>query len=211
MKRLLSIVILGVSSLCAAEFPAPATDVSLAPQSSKETAVFAGGCFWGVEGVFERVKGVSKAESGFAGGRIKNPSYERVSTGTTGHAESVRVTYDPSKITYGQLLTVFFAVVHDPTQLNRQGPDTGTQYRSAIFYMNDDQKRVAEAYIKQLDDAHIYGRPIVTQVAPYTGFYMAEPYHQHFLDQNPDYPYIVHNDLPKIETLKKHLPELCRR
>jgi peptide-methionine (S)-S-oxide reductase len=211
MTKLLSLFVIAGATLFAAEFPAPSVDVPLAPQSSKETAVFAGGCFWGVEGVFERVKGVSRAESGFSGGHVKSPSYDRVSTGTTGHAESVRVVYDPSKITYGQLLTVFFEVAHDPTELNRQGPDTGTQYRSAIFYMNDDQKRIAEAYIKQLNDAHIYQKPIVTQVAPYTGFYLAEPEHQRFLDRNMDYPYIVYNDLPKIEALKKQLPQLCRR
>jgi peptide-methionine (S)-S-oxide reductase len=200
------------ASLSAAgSFPAPAVDDPLAAGSSKQTAVFAGGCFWGVEGVFERVKGVNSAQSGFAGGHVKNPSYERVSSGSTGHAESVKVVYDPSKITYGQLLTVFFAVAHDPTELNRQGPDTGTQYRSAIFYMDDRQKEIAESYVKQLDEAHIYNKPIVTQVTSYSGFYLAEPYHQKFLDRNPDYPYIVYNDLPKIEALKKQLPQLCRR
>jgi peptide-methionine (S)-S-oxide reductase len=210
MKKLLFGLLLGAMSYCAG-FPEAVADVPVATTPGKETAVFAGGCFWGVEAVFERVKGVIKAESGYAGGQRKNPSYEQVSSGATGHAESVRVIYDPSKITYGQLLMVFFAVAHDPTQLNRQGPDQGTQYRSAIFYMNDDQKRLAEAYIKQLNEAHIYGASIVTQVVPYSAFYQAESYHQHFLDHNPDNPYIMHNDLPKLEALKRELPQLCRR
>ena len=208
-KLVLGLMVAGLTY--GAGFPEAAVDMPLASTSGKQTAVFAGGCFWGVEGVFERVKGVQKAESGYAGGQRKNPSYEQVSGGSTGHAESVRVVYDPSKITYGQLLMVFFAVAHDPTQLNRQGPDRGTQYRSAIFYMNDDQKRVAEAYIKQLDEAHVYPAKIVTQLVPYAAFYLAEPYHQRFLDQNPDNAYIVHNDLPKLEALKKQLPQLCRR
>lgn len=195
----------------AAEFPEPKVDDQLAATSGSQVAVLAGGCFWGVEGVFERVKGVTKVVSGFAGGEKKTAHYEEVSTGTTGHAESVQITYDPSKITYGQLLMVFFEVAHDPTELNRQGPDTGTQYRSSIFYLTDDQKRIADAYIAQLDALHVYRHAIVTKVVPYTGFYAAERYHQHFLDDHPDYPYIVYNDLPKIQALKKQLPQLCKR
>jgi peptide-methionine (S)-S-oxide reductase len=193
------------------EFPDPAVEVTGPAAEGPQTAVLAGGCFWGVEGVFERIKGVTGAISGFAGGAKSTAHYEEVSTGRTGHAESVRITYDPSQITYGQLLKVFFSVVHDPTQLNRQGPDTGTQYRSAIFYANEDQKKVAEAYIKQLDEAKIFRHAIVTQVVPLNGFYPAEKYHQHFLDNNMTYPYIVYNDLPKIAALKKYYPQLCKR
>lgn len=193
------------------EFPDPAVDVTGSAAQGPQTAVLAGGCFWGVEGVFERIKGVTNVVSGFAGGAKSTAHYEEVSTGATGHAESVEITYDPSQITYGQLLKVFFSVVHDPTELNRQGPDTGTQYRSAIFYANDEQKKVAEAYIKQLDDAKIFRHQIVTQVVPLKGFYAAEKYHQHFLDKNPNYPYIVYNDLPKIAALKKYYPQLCKR
>ncbi len=186
-------------------FPDPAIDVPAG--SGSQTAVLAGGCFWGIEGVFEHVKGVKDAVSGFAGGAKSTAHYEMVSTGTTGHAESVKITFDPRKITYGQLLKIYFSVAHDPTELNRQGPDEGTQYRSAIFYMDDDQKKVAEAYIQQLEAAHVFSRPIVTQVVPLNGFYAAESYHQHFLDNNPTYPYIVYNDLPKIAALKKDYPE----
>ncbi|MDQ2711627.1 MAG: peptide-methionine (S)-S-oxide reductase MsrA [Acidobacteriota bacterium] len=192
-------------------FPEPAVDVAPSDSAGLQTAVLAGGCFWGVEGVFERIKGVKKAVSGFAGGQKSTAQYETVSTGSTGHAESVEVTFDPKQISYGQLLMVYFSVAHDPTELNRQGPDRGTQYRSAIFYTNDEQKKVAEAYIKQLDGAKVYSRPIVTQVTPLKGFYPAEVYHQHFLDNNMNYPYIVYNDLPKISALKKQFPELCRR
>lgn len=194
----------------ATAFPEPAVDSSPGLHG-KQTAVLAGGCFWGVEGVFERVKGVTNVVAGFAGGEKSTAHYETVSTGKTGHAESVKITYDPAKITFGQLLEVYFAVVHDPTELNRQGPDSGTQYRSAIFYMDDEQKKIAEAYIRQLDAAKVYPRPIVTQVVPFHGFYAAEAYHQHYLDNNPTNPYIVYNDLPKIEALKKQLPQMCRR
>lgn len=193
------------------EFPDPAVDVPGPAARGPQTAVLAGGCFWGVQGVFERVKGVTNVVSGFAGGAKSTAHYEEVSTGTTGHAESVAITYDPSQVTYGQLLKIFFSVVHDPTELNRQGPDVGTQYRSAIFFTNDEQKKVAEAYIKQLDDAKIFRHPIVTQVVPLKGFYAAEKYHQHFLDNNMSYPYIVYNDLPKLAALKKYYPELCKR
>ena len=191
-----------------APLPAPAIDAPPAAKSGNETAVFAGGCFWGVEAVYRHLAGVSKAVSGYAGGSTKNPTYTGVSMGTTGHAESVQVTYDPAKITYGQLLRVFFSVAHDPTQLNRQGPDVGTQYRSAIFYANDEQKRVAEAYIAQLGAAKAFQGPIVTQLAPLTTFYPAEDYHQNYLALHPREPYIVYNDLPKLDALKTQFPAL---
>ncbi len=193
------------------QFPDAAVDMPASAKPGKQSIVLAGGCFWGIEGLFERVKGVTNAVSGFAGGEKSTAHYDRVSEGNTGHAESVKVEFDPTKITLGQLLKVYFSVGHDPTELNRQGPDTGTQYRSAIFYANDDQKRVAEAYIKQLNDAHVFSRPIVTQVLPLKGFYPAEAYHQHFLDNNMTYPYIVYNDLPKLAALKKQYPQLCKR
>lgn len=204
----------GTALLCAKQrqpFPDPATDIPAAQAGTQATAVFAGGCFWGVEAVFEHLKGVSSAVSGFAGGEARTAHYETVSTGSTGHAESVKVTYDPSQITYGQLLKVFFAVAHDPTEKNRQGPDWGTQYRSAIFYANGDQKRVAEAYIAQLNNAHVFKHTIVTEVAPLKAFYPAEAYHQHFLERNPHHPYIEVNDMPKLDELKKQFPELCAR
>jgi peptide-methionine (S)-S-oxide reductase len=191
-------------------FPAPAVDAPLATAQGQETAVFAGGCFWGVQAVFEHLKGVSSATSGYSGGYVKSPSYESVSLGVTGHTESVSVTYDPSQLTYGQLLMVFFSVAHDPTQWNRQGPDTGSQYRSAIFYTSAEQKRIALAYIAQLDAAKVYSRPIVTKVEPFRGFYTAESYHQDYLKNNPDSPYIVYNDLPKLENLKRDFPSLYR-
>jgi peptide-methionine (S)-S-oxide reductase len=173
-------------------------------------AVFAGGCFWGVQGVFQHVKGVTKAVSGYAGGDKGSAEYETVSLGSTGHAEAVQITYDPQQVTYGQLLQVFFAVAHDPTELNRQGPDTGTQYRSAIFPTGDEQASVAKAYIAQLDQAHVFQRPIVTRIEPGRTFYPAEDYHQDFLTRHPTYPYIVINDLPKIDDLKRLLPDLYR-
>jgi peptide-methionine (S)-S-oxide reductase len=210
--KILSILVSAACLLSAGgKLPSPATDVK-APDQKTATAVFAGGCFWGVEGVFERLIGVTDAISGFSGGK-KAPAggYEEVSTGRTGHAESVKVIYDPSVISYGQLLQVFFSVAHDPTELNRQGPDEGTQYRSAIFYSDDEQKRVAEAYIKQLTDAKAFRHKIVTQVAPLNGFYPADAHHQHFLQRNPTYPYIVYNDLPKIRELEKQFPELVAK
>jgi peptide-methionine (S)-S-oxide reductase len=207
-----STILLLATSISAANFPAPAVDMPAATgEQGLQTAVLAGGCFWGIEGVFERIKGVKKAVSGFAGGEKKTAHYETVSTGRTGHAESVEVTFDPKEITYGQLLMVYFSVAHDPTEVNRQGPDTGTQYRSAIFYTNDDQKKVADAYIQQLNSAGIFSKPIATQVVPLKGFYPAEAYHQHFLDNNMNYPYIVYNDLPKIAALKREFPQLCKR
>jgi peptide-methionine (S)-S-oxide reductase len=203
--------VLGASLAAApARFPDPAVDPRPAT-AGPQTAVLAGGCFWGVEGVFERLGGVSNVVSGYAGGSNLTAHYEVVETGTTGHAESVQITYDPAKISYGTLLKVFFAVAHDPTELNRQGPDEGTQYRSSIFFSTPDQKTVAEAYIRQLDTAKIFRQPIVTKVVPLDGFYPAEAYHQHFLDNHPDYPYIVYNDLPKIEHLKALFPELLKK
>jgi peptide-methionine (S)-S-oxide reductase len=170
------------------------------------TAVFAGGCFWGVDAVFKHVKGVTHVVSGYSGGGAATAKYMIVSTGTTGHAESVQVTYDPSKVSYAELLKVFFSVAHDPTQLNRQGPDVGTQYRSAIFYANPQQKEIAQHYIAQLDAAKVFGKPIVTQVVPLDKFYPAEDYHQNYLALHPDQPYIVYNDLPKLAELKKEFP-----
>jgi len=190
--------------------PNPKLDAQLAKTKGEQTAVFAGGCFWGVEAVFDRVKGVSKAESGYAGGSADTAEYYTVASGRTGHAESVRITYDPSQITYGQLLKVFFAVAHDPTELNRQGPDIGTQYRSAIFFNNDEEKKIAEAYIKQLDEAKVFEDKIATEVAPLKAFYAAEDYHQNYLVNHPNEPYIVYNDMPKLANLKKILPDLCK-
>ena len=189
-------------------FPTPAIDAPVVSAKSQQTAVFAGGCFWGVQAVFEHLKGVRSATSGYAGGYVKAPSYESVSMGVTGHAETVSVVYDPSQLSYGQLLMVFFSVAHDPTQWNRQGPDTGSQYRSAIFFTSEEQKRIAQAYIAQLDAAKVYSRPIVTKVERFEAFYPAEGYHQDYLKNNPDNPYIVYNDLPKLENLKKTFPNL---
>jgi peptide-methionine (S)-S-oxide reductase len=191
----------------------PAVTPTLDPVASsatEDTAVFAGGCFWGVEAVFRHVKGVKSAVSGYAGGSVGSPSYEQVSTGDSGHAESVQVIYDPSQVTYGKLLQIFFSVVHDPTQLNRQGPDHGSQYRSAIFYNTPQQQQVAESYIKQLTAAKTFSRPIVTQVSKLNGFYRAEEYHQNYLAQHPNQLYIVINDKPKVEALKKEFPDVYR-
>lgn len=196
------------SQSAAGRVGAPILGTELAASPAADTAVFAGGCFWGVEGVFDHVKGVKQAISGYAGGDVANPSYEQVSTGETGHAESVEVIYDPSQISYGKLLQIFFSVAHDPTQLNRQGPDHGTQYRSAIFYRNARQQQVAESYIKQLTAAKTFSHPIVTQVAKLGAFNRAEDYHQHYLAQHPNQLYIVINDLPKIAALKKEFPEI---
>ncbi|MBV8897510.1 MAG: peptide-methionine (S)-S-oxide reductase MsrA [Acidobacteriaceae bacterium] len=194
-----------------ASFPDPTVDIPANAQSGPQKVVLAGGCFWGVQAVFDHLKGVTKTVAGFAGGEKSTAHYETVSTGRTGHAESVEITYDPNVITYGQILKVYFSIAHDPTELNRQGPDSGTQYRSAIFYMNDEQKKVAEAYIQQLDNTDIYNRKIVTQVVPFNGFYAAEGYHQHYLQSHTDQPYIVYNDLPKLEALKKQYPQMCKR
>jgi len=188
--------------------PPPKFDAPLAATAGKETAVFAGGCFWGTQAVFERVKGVIQTAAGYAGGSAATATYDQVVTETTGHAESVEVVYDPSRITYGQLLRIFFSVAHDPTELNRQGPDVGTSYRSAIFYTNDEQKRVAIAYIAQLDAAKVFPNPIVTEVTPLKGFYRAEDYHQDFALKNPGNTYIQICDLPKISALKQLFPDL---
>jgi len=205
----LAITAITVTHSLAAEeavtIPAPATDVQAA--SGIQTAVVAGGCFWGVQGVFQHTAGVVNAVSGYAGGSKMTADYNMVSTGTTGHAESVEIKYDPKKISYGKILQIFFSVVHDPTQLNRQGPDTGTQYRSAIFTANDEQKKVAEAYIAQLNAAKVYKRPIVTKVGPLEGFFPAEAYHQDYLTLHPNQPYIAYNDIPKVENLKKLFAE----
>src|SRR6201996_9622438 len=189
--------------------PAPAVDEQAGAKTS-ETAVIAGGCFWGVQGVFQHVAGVTNAVSGYAGGAKATAHYDMTSEGNTGHAESVQITFDPRKITYGQLLQVYFSVAHDPTELNRQGPDSGTQYRSAIFPTNDEQARVAKAYIAQLNSAHAFHAPIVTTIEPGKTFYRAEDYHQDFLAKNPGYPYIVYNDLPKVANLKRLFPALYR-
>jgi peptide-methionine (S)-S-oxide reductase len=199
--------------LAAAAISAPRTATAGTVQPgralvTRDTAVFAGGCFWGVQAVFARVKGVTSSISGYAGGHAANPSYDEVSTGTTGHAESVRVVYDPAVVSYDQLLAVFFAVAHDPTELNYQGPDHGTQYRSAIFFRNAAQQHAATAFVASLTASKKYAHPIVTQIAPLGGFYPAEAYHQDFFDKNPDYPYIVINDKPKVEHLRQQFPTL---
>ena len=179
--------------------------------SADEVAVFAGGCFWGVEAVFERLKGIKDVVSGFSGGSRSSAHYDMVSTGATGHAEAVRVTFDPSQISYEQLLKVFFVVAHDPTELNRQGPDEGTQYRSSIFYADTRQRAIAEAFIQHLNETKLFRKPVVTTVVPLEGFYPAEAYHQDFVRKNPRYPYVVYNDLPKLEHLEKTFPELLGR
>ncbi len=192
----------------AVAIPAPAVDAPRASMAAKQTAVISGGCFWGVQAVFQHVKGVINATSGYSGGSAKTAEYESVSTGETGHAESVEIVYDPSQISYGELLRVFFSVAHDPTQLNRQGPDEGTQYRSAIFYNSDEQKHIAEAYIQQLEAGKIFTRKIVTQVVPLQAFYPAEGYHQNYAALHPNQPYIRFNDAPKVEHLKVQFPNL---
>jgi peptide-methionine (S)-S-oxide reductase len=204
-------IILAASGAAAEEgivIPAPTIDESGA--AAMETAIFAGGCFWGVQGVFQHVEGVTNAVSGYAGGAKETAHYEQVGYGKTGHAESVKVSYNPKKVTYGRLLQIYFSVAHDPTQLNRQGPDVGTQYRSAVFPVNEDQARIAKAYIDQLNKAKAYKEVIVTTIEPGKHFYPAEGYHQDFLTNNPTYPYIVYNDLPKIESLKGIFPSEYR-
>jgi peptide-methionine (S)-S-oxide reductase len=195
-------------SSVAATLPDPAVDAAKTADKRAATAVFAGGCFWGVEAVFKHVKGVTSAVSGYAGGSAKTAHYEIIGMGLTGHAESVQVTYDPSQISYGQLLRVFFSVAHDPTQLNRQGPDVGTQYRSAIFYADSEQQRIAQAYIDQLSRAKAFARPIVTQLTPLNAFYPAEDYHQDYLAKHPESMYIVVNDLPKLNNLRQEFPQI---
>lgn len=205
-----TMVACSAATASATTIPDPTVDQSPASVRGEQTAVLAGGCFWGVEAVFEHVKGVSDVRSGYSGGSPANAQYERVSYGNTGHAESVRITYDPSQITYGQLLKVFFSVAHDPTQLNRQGPDGGTQYRSAIFYASEEQKKIAQTYVDQLNRAKVFGRPIVTEVAALKTFNEAEDYHQNYLANHPDDPYIVINDIPKVENLRTQLPGLYK-
>jgi peptide-methionine (S)-S-oxide reductase len=210
--RSLSALFLATVSCGGAALPVPPPAIDMpAGASAPQTAVLAGGCFWGVDAVFKHVKGVTKVVSGYAGGDAKTAEYETVSTGRTGHAESVQINYDPEQITYGQLLRIFFSVAHDPTELNRQGPDEGTQYRSAIFFANEDQKHVAEAYIAQLNEAKAFRHPVATQVVALKGFYRAEAYHQNYLELHPDNPYIVYNDLPKLGQLKKQFPDLYRK
>ena len=191
-----------------AALPAPVQDAPRAATAGQQTAVVSGGCFWGIQAVFQHVKGVISATSGYSGGSAKTAEYEVVSTGETGHAESVQIVYDPSQITYGELLRVFFSVAHDPTQLTRQGPDEGTQYRSSIFYGNDEQKRIADAYIAQLDQAKVFSSPIVTKVVPLQAFYPAEAYHQNYAALHPNQPYIRFNDAPKVEHLRQEFPNL---
>jgi len=204
-------VVLWHSPLFGAEAPvmiAPPVVDNPKAAGPAQTAVLAGGCFWGVQGVFEHVKGVQKVIAGYAGGEKSTAQYETVSSGSTGHAESVKITFDPAAISYGQILQIAFSVVHDPTQLNRQSPDVGTQYRSAIFYVDENQRHIAQAYISQLDQAHAFARPIVTRVDPLKGFYAAEDYHQDYLIHNPTQPYIAIYDVPKIENFRRTFPEL---
>jgi peptide-methionine (S)-S-oxide reductase len=196
------------SAAAAVKIPSPAVDDQLAPAKGQQTIVLSGGCFWGIQAVFEHVKGVTKATAGYSGGAASTAEYEVVSEGRSGHAESVQVIYDPSQISVGQLLKVFFSVAHDPTELNRQGPDEGTQYRSVIFYSNENQHRIAQAYIAQLDQAKVFHHAIVTQVVPLTVFYPAEGYHQDYAVKNPNDAYIVFNDLPKVEHLRQEFPDL---
>jgi peptide-methionine (S)-S-oxide reductase len=207
-----TIVVLGnratAASARSGALPSPAVDDALATAKGEQTAVFAGGCFWGIQAVFEHVKGVKSAISGYTGGHVASPSYEQVSSGSTGHAEAVRVVYDPSQVTYGQLLRVLFSVAHNPTELNRQGPDVGTQYRSAIFYASDSQKRITAAYIDQLTRAKAFNRPIVTEVSALKTFTVAEDYHQDYARLHPYQPYIVINDAPKVKNLQRDLPSL---
>jgi peptide-methionine (S)-S-oxide reductase len=208
----LSIVVIATVAIAKkppqASIPDPKNNVSVVTGS--QTAVFAGGCFWGVEAVFEHVKGVSDVVSGFSGGEKSTASYDEVSDGKTSHAEAVKITYDPAQISYGQLLKIYFAVAHDPTEVNRQGPDSGTQYRSAIFFTNPEQQKTAQAYIDQLTEAKVFRRPIATQLNPLQEFYAAEEYHQNFIARNPNYPYVVVNDLPKLKQLEKQFPNLYK-
>jgi peptide-methionine (S)-S-oxide reductase len=221
VRHVLPLLLVGVTALwlvrgsvAASEkvtsLPKPAVDQALASSPGQETMVIAGGCFWGIQAVFQHVKGVVSATSGYSGGASSTASYYVVASGTTNHAESVKIVFDPSKITYGELLQVFFSVAHDPTQLNRQGPDEGTQYRSAIFYSTDEQKRIADAYIAQLDAAKAFPHKIVTQVVPLKAFYPAEGYHQNYATLHPDNPYIAEYDLPKLSALQQMFPQLYR-
>lgn len=201
----------GSAAAAVESFPDPAADIEPSTGKGKQTAVFAGGCFWCTEAVFEQFAGVDKVISGYAGGKAEMASYELVSSGKTDHAESIEITFDPRKISYGQLLKIFFSVAHDPTQLNKQGPDHGRQYRSAIFYKAPEQKRVAEAYVKQLAEAKVFDKPIVTEVTALKAFYPAEQYHQDFVKRNPTHPYVVANAYPKLEKVKKNFPTLLKK
>jgi peptide-methionine (S)-S-oxide reductase len=219
-RTLLTSIALSIGALALTQHVAHSSEaaVSIAPPivdepatgAHQETAVLAGGCFWGVQGVFQHVNGVTKVVSGYSGGKPDTAQYETVSGGRTGHAESVQITFDPTRISYGRLLQIYFSVAHDPTELNRQGPDSGTQYRSAIFPANAEQTRVAQSYIAQLDKSHAFPAPIVTKTDPLTGFYPAEGYHQNYLTLHPDQPYIAANDIPKVENLKRLFPNLYR-
>jgi len=215
-RRAAIVLALGGATACASAsassgaVPPPAADAPLAKTKTERVAVVAGGCFWGIQAVYQHVKGVTRATSGYSGGSADTARYEIVETGQTGHAESEQITYDASQVTYGQLLRVFFSVAHDPTTLNRQGPDEGTQYRSVIFFGDDEQKRIAESYIAQLEDARVFSRPIVTQVVPLNGFYAAEDYHQDYAANHPYDMYIMVNDAPKVSNLKKLLPDLYK-
>jgi len=204
------LVLLCVGCLTAANVPPPATDLPSPGAGKVATAVLSGGCFWGVEAVYERLKGVIAVVAGYAGGKAEDAHYERVGSGRTKHAESVQITYDPSQISYGKLLQVFFAVVHDPTQIDRQGPDFGPQYRSVIWYSTDGQKQVAQAYITQIARAHVFRDPIATAVSLLPGFFPAEDHHQHYLQHNPNDPYIVQNDMPKLRALEQQFPDLLK-
>lgn len=213
--QILGVLLISTALACntATNTAAVATlDVGVDPSpvtvTEQQTAVVAGGCFWGIEAVFEHVKGVTNVTSGYSGGSADTANYEMISTGKTGHAEAVQITYDPSQVSYEQLLKVYFSVAHNPTQLNRQGPDAGTQYRSAIFYSNEDQKRIAHRYIDKLNQAKVFKRPVVTQVVALDSFYQAEAYHQDYAVHHPDQPYIVIHDLPKVADLRKHFPDL---
>jgi len=217
MKNYFAIAVLGLAFGCGLRaetinrsIPVPAVDTPAAEAKSSEVAVLAGGCFWGLQGMFEHVKGVTKVVAGYAGGSAASAHYEIVGTETTGHAESVEITFDPKQVTYGQLLQLYFSVAHDPTQLNRQGPDSGPSYRSEIFYASPTQERIARAYVEQLTKANVFKSPIVTKIEPLKGFYAAEEYHQDYLIHNPRQPYIVFNDLPKIDALKHVYPEMYR-
>ena len=199
--------VFAIMLLAGARIPGPAVDQPLSPSQSENTIVLAGGCFWGVQAVFQHVKGVKTAWSGYAGGTAATADYETVSSGRTGHAESVQITYDTSQITYGQLLQIFFSVAHNPTELNRQGPDEGTQYRSAVFFANEDQRRIAQAYVDQLNTAKAFKHKVVTEISSLKAFYKAEAYHQDYVKHHPDNPYVMYNDLPKLSSLKKEFPE----
>ena len=212
MKRIFSVAVLACTTLSFAKspvIPAPALDAAKTAGAPQQ-AVFAGGCFWGIQAVFQHVKGVQSAVSGYSGGEKKTADYHQVSTGETGHAESVEVTFDPAQVSYGQLLQIFFSVAHDPTELNRQGPDEGTQYRSAIFYANDEQHKIADAYIAQLEKAKVFSSRIVTAVTPLKAFYPAEAYHQDYATRHPDNPYIVYNDAPKVDNLRRDFPAIYK-